>query len=61
MNSIRRFTSSGCQLAAKNTFAVRNFRTAAVNRDIFKVQDEEDFKKRVLENKNVVILDFYAT
>ena len=61
MNSLKQFVTSGCRVAAKSHVSVRGFRTAVVNRDIFKIQDEDDFKKRVLENKNLVILDFYAT
>ena len=35
--------------------------TTSVKRDIFKVQDENDFKTKVLESKEPVIVDFFAT
>ena len=31
------------------------------NENIFNVQDEEDFEKRVKQNKTPVIVDFHAT
>lgn len=41
----------------------RNLHLSSFDRanNIFNVQDEEDFKKRVLENRKPVIVDFYAT
>lgn len=33
---------------------------SAVKSNIFNVQDEEDFKKRVLDNTKPVIVDFHA-
>ena len=41
--------------------ASRNLHSSAMRRDIFKIQDEADFKQKVLQNKNLVILDFFAT
>lgn len=38
----------------------RAFRTTSRLNEIFTVQDEEDFKKRVLESDKPVVLDFYA-
>lgn len=37
-----------------------SFRTTSKLNEIFTVQDEDDFKKRVLESDKPVIIDFYA-
>lgn len=36
------------------------FKTTSSLNEIFTVQDEEDFKKRVLESDKPVVIDFYA-
>ncbi|KAL7050579.1 hypothetical protein ACKWTF_004130 [Chironomus riparius] len=41
--------------------ARRNVSTTSRLLDIFKVQDEQDFEKRVINSKNVVVVDFMAT
>ena len=41
--------------------ATRNISTTSKLLDIFKVQDEQDFEKRVINSKNVVVVDFMAT
>ncbi|CAG9800751.1 unnamed protein product [Chironomus riparius] len=41
--------------------ARRNVSTTSRLSDIFKVQDEQDFEKRVINSKNVVVVDFMAT
>ncbi|XP_070489844.1 thioredoxin, mitochondrial-like [Chironomus tepperi] len=41
--------------------ARRNISTTSRLLDIFKVQDEQDFEKRVIKSKNVVVVDFMAT
>lgn len=40
---------------------VRNICKTNQMRDIFKIQDENDFKEKVLNNSKPVIVDFYAT
>lgn len=42
-----------------NSFRGLSF-TQKLNSNIFNVQDEADFKKRVLENGKPVIVDFHA-
>lgn len=44
-----------------NTLIVRAFKLSTIHQDIFKVQDEADFKEKVLQSKIPVIVDFYAT
>ncbi|CAF0731548.1 unnamed protein product [Brachionus calyciflorus] len=45
----------------KSGQAIRQFSLASrLNTNIFNVQDENDFKKRVLENSKPVIVDFHA-
>lgn len=39
----------------------REISTTSLKAASFNVQDEEDFKKRVLENNKIVIVDFHAT
>lgn len=39
----------------------RGITLSTVHCDIFKVQDEEDFKEKVIKSKIPVIVDFYAT
>ena len=51
--------------AKKPTVLVNNIRNITVtakakSSNIFNVQDEEDFKKRVLQNSKPVIVDFHA-
>jgi hypothetical protein len=40
--------------------AMRSLSTTAGCRDIFNVQDQEDFEKRVLGSDKPVIVDFHA-
>lgn len=42
-----------------NTY--RHFSKTFTLNEIFKIQDEEDYQKRVVNSKEPVILDFYAT
>jgi len=44
-----------------NAIKWRTICTTNSLKDIFKIQDENDFKDKVLNNKNVVIVDFHAT
>jgi len=44
-----------------NYMNVRSISQTNQMRDIFKIQDENDFKEKVLNNKKPVIIDFYAT
>ena len=44
-----------------NAINVRNVCKTNQMKDIFKIQDEDDYKERVVNNKNVVLVDFYAT
>ncbi|CAG0884173.1 unnamed protein product [Darwinula stevensoni] len=39
----------------------RFFHLSSCSRECFKVQDEEDFEKRVMKSKTPIILDFFAT
>lgn len=39
----------------------RSFSTTCCSRDIFKIQDEDDFKTKVLKSKEPVVVDFFAT
>ena len=41
--------------------SARSLSTGIVRRDTFNVQDEDDFKARVLESKTPTIVDFSAT
>lgn len=44
-----------------NSLIVRGLKLSTIHQDIFKVQDETDFKEKVLQSKIPVIVDFYAT
>lgn len=44
-----------------NSPRIASIHTGVPCKDIFKVQDEADFKAKVIESKKLVILDFYAT
>ena len=44
-----------------HTGHIRHFTVTGTRNDIFKVQDEEDFKKKVLNSKEPVVVDFFAT
>ncbi|XP_054164270.1 thioredoxin, mitochondrial-like [Oppia nitens] len=44
-----------------STITVRNICLTNSLKDIFKIQDENDFKEKVVNNKNPVIVEFYAT
>jgi len=44
-----------------NANNMRNICSTNALKDIFKIQDENDFKDKVLNNKNVVIVDFHAS
>ncbi|CAG2122685.1 unnamed protein product, partial [Medioppia subpectinata] len=44
-----------------NAINSRNICSTNPMRDIFQIQDEDDFKDKVLNSKNVVIVDFHAT
>lgn len=39
----------------------RYFRASHASAAIYKIQDERDFKMNVIDNPNLVLLDFYAT
>ncbi|XP_060871969.1 thioredoxin C-1-like [Metopolophium dirhodum] len=39
----------------------RTFRTTATRYRIIKIQDQEDFNKQVLNSKEPVVIDFFAT
>ncbi len=62
---INKFYSITNSLLSRNSilFAnnIRCFSLTHSLKDIFKIQDENDFKEKVLNNKNVVLLDFFAT
>lgn len=40
---------------------LRNFRFSATSRKMFNVQDEDDFKKRVIDSELPVVVDFHAS
>ena len=40
---------------------VRHFSVTSAKKDIFKIQDEDDFKDKVLKSKEPVVVDFFAT
>jgi len=46
------------QVNVKNS---RSLSLSQVRQDIFKVQDEADFKNKVLDSKEPVVIDFFAT
>ena len=50
-------TSSSHQVVVSK----KNVTTSAPAKATFNVQDEEDFKKRVVDNNKTVIVDFHAT
>jgi len=54
-NTVNRFS------VANSCNASRSFSVSSARKDIFTVQDEEDFKNKVLGNKDPVIVDFQAT
>jgi len=44
----------------KLTISSAPFHTSRNNCEIFNIQDEDDFKKRVLDSKKAIIVDFHA-
>lgn len=58
MNSILKINTRGL---LSNLLLKKNFsNTAALNSNIFNVQDEQDFNNRVVNSKKPVIVDFHA-
>lgn len=55
------FTAIRNRASLPRISGVSCFHNSAPRREIFKIQDEADFKEKVLKNKKLVILDFYAT
>ncbi len=47
-------------LTQQSTAAIHTS-TARLNEHIFNIQDEDDFKERVVDNATPVIVDFHAT
>lgn len=68
-NNLRYTVSGVCQssryplLSANRTIQVSAFHTSPVkqNEHVINIQDEDDFKTRVLTNSKPVIVDFFAT
>jgi hypothetical protein len=62
---INKFYSITNSLLSRNSILfVNNIRCFSLThslKDIFKIQDEDDYKEKVLNNKNVVLVDFFAT
>jgi len=62
---LSRLVARSARLAATSTrstaIANRSIATSSVRREIFNVQDEEDFQNKVMNNKDPVIVDFQAT
>ena len=58
--SLRRLLCSPQHSDAQSTFR-RLISTSLPNRATFNVQDADDFRKRVVESKKTVIVDFHAT
>ncbi|XP_049874782.1 thioredoxin, mitochondrial-like [Pectinophora gossypiella] len=46
---------------SKNSTVVKNFSITSANREIVKIQNNEDFKKKVINSKVPVVVDFFAT
>jgi thioredoxin 1 len=45
----------------KNTKSIGSIHTPSVPKVNFNIQDEDEFKKRVIENEKIVIVDFHAS
>jgi len=62
---LSRLVARTTRLAATSTrstaIANRSIATSSIRREIFNVQDEEDFQNKVMNNKDPVIVDFSAT
>jgi len=62
---INKFYSITNSLLSRNSILfsnnIRCFSITHSLKDIFKIQDEDDYKEKVLNNKNVVLVDFFAT
>jgi len=56
IRSIARAVSSQAHIS----HGLRPISTTASCREIFNIQDEEDFKKKVLQSETPVLVDFYA-
>jgi len=59
-NSILKTVSSGIGISGKPSLC-NEFHLAAVNRNIINIQDEDDFRDRVVNSSLPVIVDFHAT
>jgi len=59
-NSISKTVSSGIGISGKPSLC-SEFHLAAVNRNIINIQDEDDFRDRVVNSSLPVIVDFHAT
>jgi hypothetical protein len=57
LKSIKQKHSSTSVVISKSSVSTSSILKAG---NIFNVQDEEDFKKRVIENNKTVIVDFHA-
>ncbi|XP_050443858.1 thioredoxin, mitochondrial-like [Adelges cooleyi] len=56
MNMFSRSIAKSCQVAIQRTFT-----SSVVRRSIVKIQDQEDFNKLVINSKEPVVVDFFAT
>merc|ERR1712133_16772 len=59
-NSILKTVSSGVGISGKPSLC-SEFHLAAVNRNIIDIQDEDDFRDRVVNSSLPVVVDFHAT
>ncbi|XP_018333821.1 thioredoxin, mitochondrial-like [Agrilus planipennis] len=59
--NLQKIVRNGQILKGLTNIGKRNFSTSFIRRGTFKVQDEEDFSKKVEESKEPVIVDFFAT
>jgi len=49
------------QIYNRNTAVTRNIHSSVIRTEQFNIQDEEDFKKRVVNSTVPVVVDFHAT
>jgi len=59
LQNVARLAVRGASVRAAVTS--RSLATSSVRREVFNVQDEEEFKAKVMGNKDPVIIDFQAT
>lgn len=57
--NISRSSILATRVARMNIIAT--FHSSAPRQEVFKIQTEDEFKEKVLNNKKLVVLDFFAT